>query len=70
MFEMVEQPSIGVILTPRVPLSFSTTPARSAQPAPLMGRNTEAVLTELLGLTTAELAPFENRTDGVNSHPA
>jgi 2-methylfumaryl-CoA isomerase len=51
MFQRIEQPGIGEILTPRVPLSFGATPARAPQPAPLMGRNTEDVLTEVLGLT-------------------
>jgi len=55
MFEEVEQPGIGTYLAPRSPLHFEHAGNLPAAPAPLLGADTEAVLAEVLGLSTHEI---------------
>jgi 2-methylfumaryl-CoA isomerase len=43
----IDQPGVGRILAPRVPLQFGATPVADAQPAPQLGGDTEAVLAEM-----------------------
>ena len=50
MWAAVTQPGIGRYPTPGTPLAFSTVPRTPPRPAPLLGADTEDVLTELLGL--------------------
>jgi 2-methylfumaryl-CoA isomerase len=61
MFADVEQPGIGTVLTPRVPLSFSASLARAPQASPRLGENTAAVLQELLGKSTDDVAGLRER---------
>ena len=56
LFGEIDQPGVGRVLAPRVPLSFSGTPAGDAVPAPQLGGDTAGVLAEMLGLlNSAEL---------------
>jgi 2-methylfumaryl-CoA isomerase len=55
LFATVDQPGIGRHLMPGVPLDFSAEPRLPARPAPLLGQHTDAVLTEVLGLSRAEI---------------
>jgi 2-methylfumaryl-CoA isomerase len=55
LFSGVDQPGVGLMLTPGTPLRFSDIKPSPAERAPLLGEHTEQVLTELLGLTTSEL---------------
>ncbi|AZT95818.1 CoA transferase [Brevibacterium aurantiacum] len=50
LFSEIEQQGVGTVLAPRVPLSFSGTPAAAAVPAPRLGGDTESVLADVLGL--------------------
>ena len=50
MWAEVTQPGIGRYPTPGTPLAFSAVPRTVPRPAPLLGADTEAVLTEVLGL--------------------
>ena len=53
MFTTVDQPGVGPILAPTIPLDFGDT--RSAtDPAPALGFHTEQVLMDVLGLSSAE----------------
>ncbi|WP_051418384.1 CoA transferase [Roseomonas gilardii] len=61
MFAEVDQPGIGRVLTPRVPLAFSGTPALPPLPAPSMGEDGEAVLSNVLRLGKAEIAGLKGR---------
>jgi 2-methylfumaryl-CoA isomerase len=61
MFSEIEQPGIGTFLTPASPLRFAGNPP--ARPAPRLGEHTGEVLTELLGLSTAEVGRLH--ADGV-----
>jgi 2-methylfumaryl-CoA isomerase len=63
LFGEVEQPNIGRLLTPRVPLSFSHTSAQPPKPAPILGADTGSVLQGLLGLSSTELDGL--RAEGV-----
>ena len=55
MWADVTQPGIGDYPVPGTPLAFSTLPRTAPRPAPLLGADTEPVLTELLGLGTRRL---------------
>lgn len=50
LFGEIDQPGVGRVLAPRVPLSFSGSPAAAAVPAPQLGSDTDAVLANVLGL--------------------
>src|SRR5690606_9422639 len=63
LFHEVDQPSVGRMLTPRLPLSFSATPAQSAAAAPRLGQDTAAVLGDLLSLPGERLRAL--RDEGV-----
>lgn len=43
----IDQPGVGRVLAPRVPLQFGATPVADAKPAPQLGGDTEAVLAEM-----------------------
>jgi 2-methylfumaryl-CoA isomerase len=63
MWETVEHPGVGSYLMPGTPLDFSVIPRVPVRRAPQLGEHTEAVLAELLGMTTAEIGRFER--DGI-----
>ncbi|MFH2110051.1 MAG: CoA transferase [Candidatus Bathyarchaeota archaeon] len=51
MFVKVSHPTLGKITEPGFPIKFSETRGNIAEPAPLLGEHTAAVLGEVLGLT-------------------
>ena len=59
MWELVEHPGVGDYLMPGTPLDFSAFQRLPVRPAPLLGEHTEQVLSELLGLTAAEIGRLE-----------
>ena len=67
MFDEVEQPGIGTYLMPGSPLSFSQFAREPARRAPLLGEHTDEVLSEVLGLTDAEVGRLHR--DGVVAGP-
>jgi 2-methylfumaryl-CoA isomerase len=68
LFEEVEQPGIGSYLAPRSPLRFEHAGTIPAAPAPVLGADTEAVLAEVLGLSTNEIGVLHD--DGVVGGPS
>ena len=50
LFSEIDQPGVGTVIAPRVPLTFSGSPAGAAVPAPQLGGDTESVLAEALRL--------------------
>jgi len=63
MWELVEHPGVGGYLMPGTPLDFSAVPRVPVRRAPQLGEHTEAVLSELLGLSTSEIGRLEQ--DGI-----
>jgi 2-methylfumaryl-CoA isomerase len=63
MWELVEHPGVGQYLMPGTALDFSGIPRSAVRRAPQLGEHTEAVLAELLGLSSAEIGRLER--DGV-----
>ena len=55
LFAAVDQPGVGRYLMPGLPLDFSAEPRQPPRPAPLLGEHTDAVLGEMLGLSSAEI---------------
>ena len=60
MFETLEQPGIGRMLTPRSPLDFSRVPRLPARPAPRLGEHTDEILLDLLGLSAGEVGALHD----------
>jgi len=61
MFTRLQQPGIGPVLTPGLPLDFGSHPRRAAVAAPVLGADTEAVLVGVLGLSAAEYGRLHDR---------
>jgi 2-methylfumaryl-CoA isomerase len=68
LFAEVEQPGIGRYLAPGLPLDFSAAPRQPTRPAPRLGEDTDAVLSELLGLSAAAIGRLHDA--GVAAGPA
>jgi 2-methylfumaryl-CoA isomerase len=61
MFRTVEQPDIGRVLTPTIPLEFATDGRLPPAAAPRLGEHTALVLHERLGLSEAAIAALRDR---------
>jgi 2-methylfumaryl-CoA isomerase len=55
LFATVEQPGIGRYLLPGLPLDFGASPRQPPRPAPILGEHSDAVLSEVLGLSSSEI---------------
>jgi len=60
LFAAIDQPGIGRYLMPGLPLDFSAEPRLPPRPAPLLGEHTDIVLSEVLGLSSAEIGRLHN----------
>ena len=61
MFAAIDQPGVGPLLANATPLGFSDAPRVPPAAAPRLGEHTEAVLSELLGLTASDYAKLHDR---------
>jgi len=61
LFASVDQPGIGHYLMPGLPLDFSAAPRQPPRPAPRLGEHTDMVLTDVLGLSPAELGRLHDQ---------
>jgi 2-methylfumaryl-CoA isomerase len=61
LFATVEQPGIGRYLMPGLPLDFSEAARLPPHSAPLLGQHTDIVLTEVLGLSSAEIGRLHDQ---------
>jgi crotonobetainyl-CoA:carnitine CoA-transferase CaiB-like acyl-CoA transferase len=52
----LEHPAAGTIRVNGVPIKLSKTPGKVTDPPPLLGQQTDAILSEILGYTPAEIA--------------
>jgi 2-methylfumaryl-CoA isomerase len=68
LFDEVEQPHIGRYLMPASPLNFSELERLPVKPAPQIGEHTDAVLGDVLGLSSGQIAGLHDR--GVVAGPA
>ncbi len=60
LFKLLDHPGIGPLLTPGMPLRFDDHYC-SPQPAPRLGADTEAVLMDVLGLSSSEFAALHDQ---------
>jgi 2-methylfumaryl-CoA isomerase len=68
LFAEVEQPGIGTYPMPGLPLDFAAAPRRPPRPAPRLGEHTDAVLAELLGLSSAAIGRLHD--EGIAAGPS
>jgi 2-methylfumaryl-CoA isomerase len=61
MFEEVDQPGIGTYLMPGSPLQFGAVDRVPVRRAPTLGEHTDEVLSDVLGLTGAEIGRLHDR---------
>ena len=70
MFTEVEQPGIGTYLMPGSPLDFSATARLAVRRAPRLGENTDEVLADVLGLSSAQIARLHDDRVVAGSAPS
>lgn len=61
MFENIQQPGVGEVLAPGIPLDFQGSGRLRPMPAPVLGEHTEVVLAELLGIDAAQYGRLHDR---------
>jgi 2-methylfumaryl-CoA isomerase len=60
MFEMIDHPEIGALLTPSSPLVFDSALRQPASRAPIIGEHTEEILSGVLGLGDLEIGKLHD----------
>jgi len=60
MLVSIDHPAVGEVTYPGNPLKFSDTPVTTFNRAPLLGEHSEAVLADVLGLSSEEIAALRN----------
>ncbi|HYH18406.1 MAG TPA: CoA transferase [Azospirillum sp.] len=55
LFQRIDQPGVGPVMVPGSPLVFGAAPREAYRPAPRLGEHTDAVLADVLGLSSAEI---------------
>jgi len=55
LFRILDQPGIGPHMAPHIPLNFSKFPRGEITPAPQHGEHSEAVLSDVLGLSSQNI---------------
>jgi 2-methylfumaryl-CoA isomerase len=61
LFASVDQPGVGSVLTPGIPLDFQGSGRLPPGPAPRLGQHTEEVLAELLGIDASQFGRLHDR---------
>lgn len=61
MFASIEQPGVGPVLAPGIPLDFQGSGRLQPGPAPVLGQHTEQVLSQLLGIDAAHYGRLHDR---------
>ena len=60
LFQQVNQPGIGSILTPGSPFDFSGFPREKVERAPILGEHTDSILSEILGMSEIQIAKLHD----------
>ncbi len=68
LFTNLDQPGVGQHLAPGIPLAFGAAARASAAPAPRLGEHTDAILLDIVGLTSAEVGALHDA--GIVAGPA
>ena len=68
IFSEVDQPGLGRYMSPGSPLSFAACAREAAHPAPLLGQHTEAVLADVVGLSSGAIGRLFDQ--GIVAAPA
>ena len=61
LFQTIDQPGIGPLLTPGSPLDFAAAPRGAVAPGPRLGQHTDQILAELLGLGDGAIGALHER---------
>jgi 2-methylfumaryl-CoA isomerase len=61
MFSEIDQPGIGPYQMPGLPVDFTASPREPTRPAPRLGQDTDEVLAEVLGMSTAEIGRLHDQ---------
>ena len=61
LFGEIDQPGVGRLIAPGLPLDFSAVPRRPVEPAPRLGEHTEEVLTAVLGVSATEFGRLHDK---------
>jgi 2-methylfumaryl-CoA isomerase len=61
LFTEIEQPGVGRVLAPRIPLAFCGSPVADAAAAPVLGESTDAVIADKLGLSPEQIANLRSK---------
>ena len=68
LFQQIDQPGIGPVLTPGSPLDFASAPRETVKPGPRLGQHTDEILAEVLGLGDGAIGALHDR--GIVAAPA
>ena len=68
LFQRIDQPGIGPVLTPGSPLDFASAPREAVEPGPRLGQHTDEILAEVLGLSDGAIGALHDR--GIVAAPA
>ncbi|MBL6752999.1 MAG: CoA transferase [Proteobacteria bacterium] len=60
LFSSINQPDIGRLLTPSQPLNFAGLESIEPKPAPRLGQHTDEILSELLEMSSGEIAALHD----------
>lgn len=61
MFQQVDQPGVGTILSADTPLRFALAQERDVPIAPVLGEHTDEVLAEVLGMSSGDIGGLHDR---------
>lgn len=70
MFEIIEQPGVGEYIAPGAPFDFGAVPRAPVKRAPLLGEHTDEILSDILGLSTAEVGRLHDEGIVASAEPA
>jgi 2-methylfumaryl-CoA isomerase len=61
LFQSIDQPGIGSLLTPGSPLDFAAAPRETVAPGPQLGEHTDQILADVLGLSDGAIGTLHDK---------